>query len=127
MSKDVIEKKLAQLMDTVPECEGLIAADIDGKVIVGQTITEMDHAKIAKACVSIIKDSNSMSLDKGNLKNITIELEEGFAVLVGSDKTILIALAGVDGQASLGLLKRNLISISNLYFYLYFFLKRETI
>ena len=115
MSKDVIEKKLAQLMDTVPECEGLIAADIkDGKVIVGQTITEMDHAKIAKACVSIIKDSNTMGLDKGILKHITIELEEGYAVLVGSDKTVLIALAGVDGQASLGLLKRNLISISNL-------------
>ena len=116
MSKDVIEKKLAQLMDTVPECEGLIAADMDGKVIVGQTITEMDHAKIAKACVSIIKDSNTLGsdIDKGSLKNTTIELEDGFAVLVGSDKTVLIALAGVDGQASLGLLKRNLISISNL-------------
>ena len=116
MSKDVIEKKLAQLMDTVPECEGLIAADIEGKVIVGQTITEMDHAKIAKACVSIIKDSNVIAglTDKGTLKTTNIELEEGFAVLVGSDKIILIALAGVDGQASLGLLKRNLISISNL-------------
>ncbi len=116
MSKDVIEKKLAQLMDTVPECEGLIAADMDGKVIVGQTITEMDHAKIAKACVSIIKDSNVIAglTDKGTLKTTNIELEEGFAVLVGSDKIILIALAGVDGQASLGLLKRNLISISNL-------------
>ena len=117
MSKDVIEKKLAQLMDTVPECEGLIAADIkDGKVIVGQTITEMDHAKIAKACVSIIKDSKVIAglTDKGTLKTTNIELEEGFAVLVGSDKIILIALAGVDGQASLGLLKRNLISISNL-------------
>lgn len=116
MSKDVIEKKLAQLMDTVPECEGLIAADIDGKVIIGQTITEMDHAKIAKACVSIIKDSNTIAglTDKGTLKTINIELEEGFAVLVGSNKTVLIALIGTDGQASLGLLKRNLISISNL-------------
>ena len=116
MSKDVIEKKLAQLMDTVPECEGLIAADLDGKVIVGQTITEMDHAKIAKACVSIIKDSNTITslTDKGTLKTTTIELEEGYAVLVGSNKTVLIALAGVDGRASLGLLKRNLISISNL-------------
>ena len=103
-------------MDTVPECEGLIAADLNGKVIVGQTITEMDHGKIAKACVSIIKDSNTLGKDisKGNLRNTTIELEEGFAVLVGSDKTVLIALAGTDGKASLGLLKGNLISISNL-------------
>ena len=116
MSKQEIEKKLAQLMDTVPECEGLIAADINGKVIVGQTIVDMDHAKIAKACVSIVKDSNTLGADigKGPLRNTTIELEEGFAVLVGSDKMVLIALAGPDGKASLGLLKRNLISISNL-------------
>jgi len=116
MSKAAIEKKLAELMDMVPECEGLIAADKTGKVIVGQTITEMDHGKIAKACATIIKDSNTLGKDigKGSLKITTIELDEGFAVLVGSDKTVLIAIAGTDGMASLGLLKRNLISISNL-------------
>ena len=116
MSKESIEKKLAELMNMVPECEGLIAADITGKVIVGQTITDMDHGKIAKACATIIKDSNTLGKDigKGNLKTTTIELNEGFAVLVGSTKTVLIALAGSDGMASLGLLKRNLISISNL-------------
>lgn len=117
MNKKELEKKLAELMDIVPECEGLIAADSQGKVIVGQTITEMDHGKIAKACAAIIKDSNNLGSDigKGGLKTTTIELENGFAVLVGgSDKNILIALAGLDGKASLGLLKRNLISISNL-------------
>jgi predicted regulator of Ras-like GTPase activity (Roadblock/LC7/MglB family) len=117
MSKEIIEKKLAELMDSVPECEGVIAANMDdGKVIIGQTLTEMNHAKIAKACTAIIKDSNTLGVDiaKGALKNTTIELEEGFAVLVGSKKLVLIALAGLDGRASLGLLKRNLISISNL-------------
>ncbi len=113
MSKDEIEPKLAQLMDIVPECEGLIAADPNGKVIVGQTITEMDHAAIAKSCSAIIKDSNTLgqNIGKGSLRTTTIELEEGFAVLVGSDELVLIALAGADGGASLGLLKRNLISI----------------
>ena len=117
MNKKELEKKLAELMDIVPECEGLIAADSQGKVIVGQTITEMDHGKIAKACAAIIKDSNNLGNDigKGGLKTTTIELKNGFAVLVGgSDKNILIALAGLDGKASLGLLKRNLISISKL-------------
>lgn len=114
--KEVLEQKLAELMDIVPECEGLIAADSNGKVIVGQTITEMDHAKIAKACAVIIKDSNTLGNDisKGGLKTTTIELEGGFAVLVGSEKNVLIALAGVDGRSSLALLKRNLISISTL-------------
>ena len=116
MDKKVIEQKLAELMDIIPECEGLIAADIDGNVIVGQTITEMDHKAIAKACSNIIKDSNRLGKDiaKGKLKTTTIELDEGFAIVVGSDKLLLIGLAGLDGRASLSLLKRNLISISNL-------------
>jgi predicted regulator of Ras-like GTPase activity (Roadblock/LC7/MglB family) len=116
VDKKILEQKLAELMDIVPECEGLIAADSNGKVLIGQTITDMDHSKIAKACVAIIKDSNTLGKDtgKGGLKTTTIELEKGFAVLVGSKKNTLIALAGSDGRSSLALLKRNLISISNL-------------
>jgi len=116
VDKKVLEQKLAELMDIVPECEGLIAADKSGKVMIGQTITEMDHGKIAKACAAIIKDSNNLGKDigKGGLKTTTIELENGFAVLVGSEKNVLIALAGLDGRSSLALLKRNLISISSL-------------
>jgi predicted regulator of Ras-like GTPase activity (Roadblock/LC7/MglB family) len=114
MDKKVLEQKLAELMDIVPECEGLIAADMNGNVLVGQTITDMDHNLIAKHCVAIIKDSNILgeNIGKGSLKTTTIELEQGFAVLVGSDKTVLIALAGMDGKSSLSLLKRNLFSIS---------------
>ncbi|TFG16559.1 MAG: roadblock/LC7 domain-containing protein [Promethearchaeota archaeon] len=115
MEKKELEKKLAELMDIVPECEGLIAADMNGKVIIGQTITDMNHDAIAKACSAIVKDSNNLGKDigKGSLKTTTIELESGFAVLVGSDQHVLIALAGLDGKASLSLLKRNLMSISN--------------
>ena len=115
MSKE-IESRLAKLMDDVPETEGLIAAKPDGEVIIGQTLTEMDHGAIAKACAQIIKDSDSLGKDigKGGLKNTTIALDDGFAVLVGSKKVILIALAGADAKASLGLLKRNLIAISKL-------------
>jgi predicted regulator of Ras-like GTPase activity (Roadblock/LC7/MglB family) len=114
--KKVLEKKLAELMDIVPECEGLIAADLDGKVIVGQTITEMDHASIAKSCAAIIKDSNTFGngIGKGKSKTTTIELDDGYAILVGSDSAVFIALAGLDGKSSLSLLKRNLMTISNL-------------
>ena len=109
MDKAVIEKKLAELMDLVPECEGLIAADTNGKVLIGQTLTEMDH----DACASIIKDANNLgaSINKGGLKDTTIELDGGFAVIVSSSDIILIALAGTDGRSSLGLLKRNLMNI----------------
>lgn len=115
MSKQEIEASLAKLMDTVPECEGLIAADGTGKVIIGQTITEMDHAKIAKTCATIIKDMNSLGTEiaKGSVQTTTMELDEGFALLAGSENLVLFALAGADGKASLGLLKRNLLSILN--------------
>ena len=114
MDKADIEKKLAELMDTVPECEGLIAADLEGKVIIGQTILDSDHDGIAQKCAAIIKEANNLgkSIKKGALKDTTIELEEGFAVIVGGSEVILIALAGTDGKASLGLLKRNLMLIS---------------
>ena len=116
VDKNVIEQKLAELMDIVPECEGLIAADLEGKVIVGQTITEMNHGEIAKKCSTIVRDSNGLGnhTGKGPLKSATIELENGYAVIVGSETGILIALAGVDGKSSLSLLRRNLVSISNL-------------
>ena len=116
VDKGVIEKKLAELFDIVPETEGLIACDLEGKVIVGQTITEMDHSGIAKKCIAIIKESNGLGTNtgKGVLQSATIELESGYAVIVSSNTGILIALAGLDGKASLTLLKRNLTSISNL-------------
>ncbi len=116
VDKKVLEQKLAELMDAVPECEGLIAADLNGKVLIGQTITEMSHDKIAKACVAIVKETNNLgaNIGKGSLKTTTIELDNGFAVLVGSENTVLIALAGLDGRSSLALLKKNLSSISNI-------------
>ena len=115
MDKLEIEKNLAELMDMVPECEGLIAAEPDGKVIIGQTITQMDHGTIAKSCATLVKDVKNLSdkLSKGNLKDMTVELDSGFAVIVGSKTLVLVALAGTDGKASLGLLKRKLINIAN--------------
>lgn len=115
MDKKELENKLAELMDLIPECEGLIASDMNGKVLVGQTLTDMDHNSIAKECVTIINSSNVLgtSIGKGDLKTTTVELTDGFAVLAGSDELLLIALAGLDGKASLSLLKRNLSLIIN--------------
>jgi hypothetical protein len=41
MDKKVLEQKMSELMDLVPECEGLIASDLSGNVLIGQTITDM--------------------------------------------------------------------------------------
>ena len=116
VDKKVIEKKLAELFDIVPETEGLIVSDLDGKVIIGQTITDMNHSAIAKTCVAIIKYSSTMgdNISKGGFQAATVDLENGYAVIVKSDAILLIALSGLDGKASLSLLKRNLISISKI-------------
>ncbi len=116
VDKKAIEKKLAELFDIVPETEGLIVSDLEGNVIIGQTITDMNHSAIAKTCVAIIKYSSTMgdNIGKGVFQAATIDLESGYAVVVKSDAILLIALAGLDGKASLSLLKRNLISISKI-------------
>lgn len=115
MDKEEIESNLRDLMDLVPECEGLIAARKDNaEVIVGNTLTEMDHGKIAQAALKILEDSTDLrkNLGKGVVKNTMVTLEDGFAVLVEGNEEIFIALAGKDGRASLGLLKRNLESMT---------------
>ena len=47
MSKDDLEPKLAELMNQIPEVEGVIAFSETGKIISGQTIESMDKDKIA--------------------------------------------------------------------------------
>jgi predicted regulator of Ras-like GTPase activity (Roadblock/LC7/MglB family) len=116
MDKKVLEQKMSELMDLVPECEGLIASDLSGNVLIGQTITDMDHKLLAKDCIAIVKGSKSLgeNLGKGKIKTTTIDYDNGFAVVSSSDELIIIALAGLDGKASLSLIKRNLIKISNM-------------
>jgi len=113
VDKKKLEQSLASLMDAVEECEGLIAIDNNGNVIIGQTLTEMSHDKIAKDCIQIIKISDILGGDtaKGKLQDITLTLEDGFLILVGSENINLIALAGIDALPSLALLRRNLINI----------------
>ncbi len=113
MKKEEIEPKLASLMDTVPECEGLIAADANGKVIVGQTITELDHGKIAKEIVTILKSSATLGalMKKGATLDASISYNDGFAQVTVGAEGILIGLMGLDGRNSLSLLMRNMKSI----------------
>lgn len=108
MSKEEMEPKLVQIMDVVTECEGLIYANMDGKVIVGQTLTEMDHAQIAKGCAEILKTTVGKSIGKGNLKELSLSFESGFGVIATDGKHLIIGILGMDGKNSIGLLSRQL-------------------
>jgi predicted regulator of Ras-like GTPase activity (Roadblock/LC7/MglB family) len=115
MDTEELEQRLAELMSTLSECEGLIVADKDGQVLVGQTLVERDLDSIAKAAASLINNSANLggAVDKGSMKNAVFEYGGGFAILVNSDDKIFIALLGVDGRSSSTLLKRRLNSIAN--------------
>ncbi len=47
--EEELASRLSAVMDAVPVAEGVIYAKINGEVILGQTILEMNHKEIAKA------------------------------------------------------------------------------
>ena len=108
MPKEEMESRLASAMDAVPECEGLIYARTNGEVIVGQTITEMDINSIAKSAGIIARSDIGKPTHKGAFKEITVELDKGFIIIVLKASEILIGLLGTDGKNSVGLLTRQL-------------------
>ncbi len=107
-----LAKKLESVMNAVPVCEGLIYCELDGEVIIGQTITEMDHSAIAKKMVDIL-ESDLSAANKGDIKDASIELEEGALVGVLGDDNFVIGILGDDGLSSKGLLRKQLQNLMN--------------
>jgi predicted regulator of Ras-like GTPase activity (Roadblock/LC7/MglB family) len=108
MSKEEFEPKLAQIMDAVSECEGLIYAKADGTVIVGQTLTQMDHTAIAKAAATMVKTNIGSTLGKGTLKDVVVTFDSGFLIAATNGTNMVIGILGLDGKNSIGLLSRQL-------------------
>ena len=111
VSAKEIEAMLERVMDQIPEVEGLIACDAtSGKELSGQTITEMDHKAIIKAVLNVFKAANDVgtSVEKGVVSVVRIDSQDGYTMVVGSKKLILIGLTGLDAVNSLSLVVRNL-------------------
>ena len=108
--KEKVERVLASVMDQIPEVEGLIAADFDGNVIIGQTLTSMDHSMIIKNIIKVIDASKelSTSIEKGSLNELRITSDEGFTLVIIGISLIFVAITGTDAASSLGLIVRNL-------------------
>lgn len=110
LTKKAVETILSEIMDTIPEIEGLIAASSSGKVIAGQTLREMDHSEIMAGIVALYKTSAAVnkSVDKGVTQVLYLEMNKGYTVAVHESKVIVVAIAGKDAAPSLGLIIRNL-------------------
>lgn len=110
MNKEEISKKLEGVMGAVPVCEGLIYATIKGEVIVGQTLTEMNHEELARKAGNMLEIELNAA-NKGKVTDITIGLSEGAIIAVKKNDNILIGILGDDGRSSMGLLRRQLKNI----------------
>ena len=109
VDKAEIEKLLANLMDNIPEIEGLIASE-NGKVLVGQTLTDLNHDGVADTGVKILENAAKLTevVEKGEVKEINIRATEGYIIIVGTKGLVFAAITGTDATSSLGLIQRNL-------------------
>jgi len=110
LDKKEVEKILAEIMDTIPEIEGIIAASASGKVVAGQTLTEKDHAKIAASVASFYKNSQlvNQAVDQGETQVLYIETDKGYTMSAHTPQAFVVATAGKDAAPSLGLIIRSL-------------------
>lgn len=110
MSKAEAEKIVAELMDKVPEIEGLLLLDKNGNVSIGQTITQMNHSAIAKNAAAMIAAAKELNkvIAKGDANVAYVEGDKGYVVMANSDKAILLAIISKDATQSLGLIIRDL-------------------
>ena len=110
LGKKEVELILAEIMDTIPELEGLIAASSAGKVVAGQTLRDMDHGAIVSSVVTLLKETKAVSkaVDQGPTQALYLETNKGYTVAVTASKTLVVAIAGKDAAASLGLIIRSI-------------------
>ena len=110
MSKDQLEPKLAELMQNIPEIEGIIAFSPEGKIITGQTIEDMDKDSIAAKASKLLENLKSFGseIGKGNVIEITINYEEGYVVIAFGEKYSILSFVDSTNKMQLGLLSRGL-------------------
>jgi predicted regulator of Ras-like GTPase activity (Roadblock/LC7/MglB family) len=110
MSQSKAEKMLADLMDKIPEIEGIMLLDKNGNISVQQTITQMNTSAIAKSAAVMIASAKELnkSINKGEANVTYVEGDNGYAVTANSNKAILLAIIGKDAAQSLGLIIRDL-------------------
>nr|MDO8082227.1 roadblock/LC7 domain-containing protein [Candidatus Freyarchaeota archaeon] len=110
MSQSKTEKILAELMDKIPEIEGVILLDKNGNISVQQTITQMNTSAIAKSAAAMIASARELNktIAKGDANVTYVEGDNGYAVMANSDKAILLTIISKDAAQSLGLIIRDL-------------------
>jgi len=111
MATDAIEKLLNDLMNEIPDIEGLILSRNNGDLIVSQTIfPDLDDNQISKTAVVAAESALRLSgtIDKGEVKELNVEFEEGFCLITSKHDLVLTVICATDARSQLGLIKMNL-------------------
>jgi predicted regulator of Ras-like GTPase activity (Roadblock/LC7/MglB family) len=109
MSDEELMGNLAWLMQVVPECEGVIAADKQGKLIGGKTLIERDLDAIAKKMKTVLDASEFNDvLEKGKPIEIILNWENGYMIVMTDDKKIIGAMLGGEDKLQISVLSRRL-------------------
>lgn len=100
---------LVWLMQVVPECEGVVAAEKNGKLIGGKTLIDRDLGAIAKKMKSLLdaSDFNDV-IEKGNIIEVILSWESGYMIVMTDDKKIIGAMLGEEDKLQISVLSRRL-------------------
>ena len=111
MATDAIEKLLNDLMNEIPDIEGLILSRNNGNLIVSQTIfPDLDDNQISKTAVVVAESALQLSgtIDKGEIRELNVEFDEGFCLITSKNDLVLTVICATDARSQLGLIKMNL-------------------
>ncbi|MFX0195614.1 MAG: roadblock/LC7 domain-containing protein [Candidatus Hodarchaeota archaeon] len=118
MSKtpEKVEKILSDLMNEIPDIEGLVLSKDDGSLIVSQTIfPDLDDKAISKTAVDVAQAAVRLSgtIEKGETKELNVEFNEGFCLITSMNNLVLTLITAIDARSQLGFIKMNAIKALN--------------
>ncbi|MBS3793383.1 MAG: hypothetical protein KGY80_00585 [Candidatus Thorarchaeota archaeon] len=106
-----VEEIIAETMSENAVIEGMVACNAEGEVIFGHTLSDsIKHKKVADLVVKLSSFSSQLSgtVDKGELKEVSITSESGYVIILGDVELVLAAIVGEEGRESMGLIRMTL-------------------
>jgi len=99
-----------EFRDEIPELEGLLIGKLDGEVLWGDTLKDLNHKLIlASASVAVrATEKISQGIDKKSINQLDIELSGGYVTIIVLKKGLVLGFYGEDARAQLGIIKKNL-------------------
>ncbi|MHA1881846.1 MAG: roadblock/LC7 domain-containing protein [Candidatus Thorarchaeota archaeon] len=102
---DTLEGVLNELQGSIPEIEACAIVSVEGLPITSALPTDVDEAKVAAmtAAMLTLGEKASMELGKGELKQVIIEGNDGWLLVVQAGLNACLTVSTTK-QAKLGLL-----------------------